>query len=226
MQKHNYILLVAFTICFVTLSFSQHRRYAIKNGIGIQAGITQYDISTDNFSTTKSDGWLGGMLATVDLPHRIYTVSFGMQLSDNKMEILGSASSDMSDVKAVEYKLMAVQVGFLFHLKVFDELIMLEAGPQIQYNSKLQLTSDTQENYFISGYNNLKANEIEDINKFNFNGVGGVSLGLGAIKIRAHYIHGFTNILNKLNDADFNTNLKAKFKGNQAMTAFSIVIVF
>lgn len=226
MQKRNYILLVVFTIAFVTLSFSQHRRYAIKNGIGVQAGITQYNISTDNFSTTKSDGWIGGMLATVDLPHRIYTVSFGMQLSDNKMDILGSASSDMSNVKALEYKLMAVQVGFMFHLKVFDELIMLEAGPQIQYNSKLELTSDTQENYFISGYNNLKANEIEDINQFNFNGVGGVSLGLGAIKIRAHYIHGFTNILNKLNDADFNTNLKAKFNGNQAMTAFSVVIVF
>ena len=226
MLKHKYTLLVVITISFVTLSFSQHRRYAIKNGIGVQIGITQYDIITDNFSTSKSDGWIGGLNATVELPHKPYTVSYGMKLSENNLEISGRPSELISSDETLEYKLMAVQLGFTFHLKIFDELIMLEAGPQIQYNSKLELKEDNQENYFINGYDTLRASEIEGISQFNFNGVCGVSLGLGAIKIRAQYIYGFTNILDKLNDASFNSTLKEKFKGNQSMTAFSVMITF
>ena len=34
------------------------------------------------------------------------------------------------------------------------------------------------------------------------------------------------NILDKLNDASFNSTLKEKFKGNQSMTAFSVMITF
>lgn len=226
MQKHKYILLVVLTIGFVTLSFSQHRRVAIKNGIGVQAGITQYDIITDNFATTKGDGWIGGLNATVDLPHKIYTVSYGMQFSENRFNISGRITDDVAGEEALEYKLKAVQLGFTFHLKLFDEIIMLEAGPQIQYNSKLELKNGNQENYYINGYDALRASEIENISQFNFNGMCGASLGLGAIKIRAQYIYGFTNIFDKLNDASFNSSLKEKFNGNQSMTAFSVVITF
>ena len=31
----------------------------------------------------KGDGWIGGMSATVGLPHKWYNVSYGMQLSEN-----------------------------------------------------------------------------------------------------------------------------------------------
>ena len=70
--KHPF-LLVALTACFVTNISAQ--AYKIKNGIAIQGGITQFDISTDNFVTKKGNGFIGGMAATVDLPHKWYTVS-------------------------------------------------------------------------------------------------------------------------------------------------------
>lgn len=53
MKKPKLHLLVAVSILFVTLGYAQHKRYAIKNGIGIQGGFTQFDIITDNFVTKK-----------------------------------------------------------------------------------------------------------------------------------------------------------------------------
>lgn len=226
MQKNKYILLVALTIGFVTLSFSQHTRYAIRNGIGIQGGLTQYDINTNNFTTHKSDGWTGALNATVDLPHKWYTVSYYMMISDNKVEIDGLNTQVSSIVKPMEYKLMAVQLGFNFHLKLIDQFLMLEAGPQLQYNSKLELQDKAFENYIVSGFNTLKASDIEDINNFNINGVLGVSAGFGAFRLRAQYIYGFLNMLNKLNDLDSNLRLNQKFKGHQSMFAFTAMIVF
>jgi len=81
------ILLVELTLCFVTTTHSQHKTFAIKNGIAIQDGLTQYDNNTHNFVTKKGNGFIGGMAATVDLPHKWYTVSYGMLLSENNIEI-------------------------------------------------------------------------------------------------------------------------------------------
>ena len=64
--------------------------YKIKNGIGLQGGITQYDILTDNFETKSGNsGFIGGMAASVDIPHKWYNVSYNIQFSQNHVEILG-----------------------------------------------------------------------------------------------------------------------------------------
>ena len=166
MQKHNYILLVALTMCFVTLSFSQHTRYNIQNGIGLQGGITQFDILTDNFQTQKGNGWIAGLNATVDLPHKWYTVSYSMLLSESNIEVYGVESMVSSVFKPIDYKLMAVQVGFTFHIKLIDQNLMLEVGPQLQYNSELQLKDESLQNYFIDGLDSITAHDIQSINKF------------------------------------------------------------
>ncbi|WP_412987434.1 hypothetical protein [Pontimicrobium sp. IMCC45349] len=226
MQKHKYILLVAFIVGFVTLSHSQHRRYAIKNGIGIQGGITQFDIITDNFETTASSGWIGGLNATVDLPHKWYTVSYSMLLSENNLEILGRMTDDVAGNEALEYKLMTVQVGFTFHTKIISDNLTIDIGPQLQYNGKMDLTNSTQESFYVNGYDNVLATDISEISQFNVNGMVGASLGFGAFKVRAQYIYGFTNMLNKLNDAEFAKGLNTKFKGNQSMIAVTAMLTF
>ena len=58
MNYIKHIVLVAFTISFVTLSNAQHRRYTRKNGFTLGGGITQFDINTNNFNTTAGNGWL------------------------------------------------------------------------------------------------------------------------------------------------------------------------
>jgi len=44
-------------------------------------GVTQFNIITDNFKTTKGNCWIGEMSATLAMPHKCYNASYGMQLS-------------------------------------------------------------------------------------------------------------------------------------------------
>ena len=226
MKKTNYLLLVAFCAAFVTLSHSQHRRYTIKNGFALGGGITQFDILTDNFNTSPGNGWLISASTTADIPHKWYNISFGMQLSENTIEIDGLQTGDnvIFSEQQLEYKLFAAQLSMLLHVKAIKNLLTIDLGPMLQYNGKLELQEDNQENLVI-GVDNVRfaAIELEDISQFNVNGVVGATLGFKFIKLRAQYIYGFTNMLNKLNDKNL---VSDNFKGNQSMLTFSALITF
>ena len=227
MQIRQFIILVALSIGFVTTSYSQRRGIInITNGIGIGGGLTQFDIQTDNFETKAGNGWIGGMAATLDLPHRWYTVSYGMQVSESNMEIMGR-SLPGSNLEPLEYKLMKVQAQFLFHLKLAQDYLMVDAGPMLQYNGELELKDSDQENYLIDGYSNLLAKDISDISKFNVNASIGATAGFNHFKLRVQYIYGLTNMFNKLNDQNLDTNPSNEtFKGNQSMLSFMAFIYF
>ncbi|SDR74174.1 hypothetical protein SAMN04515667_0515 [Formosa sp. Hel1_31_208] len=227
MQKKQFLLLVVCCIGFVTISVAQHKRYAIKNGIGIMGGITQFDIATDNFTTKSGSGFAGGMIATVDLPQKWYTVSYGLQFSQNAFEVTGRQSLTSFNTEQIEYQLMVAQLAFMLHAKVLSDNLTIDIGPQLQYNSELELDDDSQKNYIIDGYNALLAEDLSKISQFNVNGVLGASLGIGSFKLRAIYSYGFTNILNKLNDQNLTTTpASKKFKGNQNMLTFAVMITF
>ena len=227
MKKIQLSLLVALMLCFVTKSFAQHKNYDIQNGFGLFGGATQFDIITDNFETTKGDGWIGGMSATVDIPHKWYNASYGMQLSENNIGIAGNSNLDLT-TKEVEYTIFTAQIVFLWHAKIAGSYLTLDFGPMLQYNSDLELKDDQQENFIITNYNALTAKDITDISNFNVNGAVGLTAGFSFVKFKAHYIYGFMNSLNALNsnnDIDL-TGSNKKFKGNQSMLAFSAMITF
>lgn len=227
MQIKQFFLLVAICIGFVTSSFSQRRGMVnISNGIGLGGGLTQFDIKTDNFETKAGNGWIAGMAATLDLPHRWYTVSYGMQVSENNMDIMGR-SSLVAAPEPLEYKLMAVQAQFLFHAKLAKDYLMIDAGPMLQYNGELELKDSSQENYLIEGYSILTAQDVSDISKFNVNASIGATAGFNHFKLRVQYIYGLTNMFNKLNDQNLDATPSDKpFKGNQSMLAFMAFIYF
>ncbi len=52
-------------------------------------GVTKIDLTTDNFATSKGDGFIGGLSATVEIPHRWYNMSYGLHLSESTVSILG-----------------------------------------------------------------------------------------------------------------------------------------
>jgi len=57
--------------------------------------------------------------------------------------------------------------------------------------------------------------------------MAGISAGFGAFKIKAQYIYGFLNILDKLNDKNLNTGSTSDtFKGNQSMLVFAVMFSF
>jgi hypothetical protein len=224
MKKTKLFLLIVTAICFVSFSFAQN--YRIQNGIGLQGGITQFDILTDNFETQVNSGFIGGLSASVDLPHRWYNVSYNIQLSENNIDI--SASPFGSNVNEfVEYKMFTAQIAFLFHIKLISNNVTFDVGPMLQYNSELELKDDAKEGYNITGFQNLLTEDITKISNFNANGAVGLSAGFGSFRIRAQYVYGFTNILGKLNDEDLNVGINTdKFKGNQSLLAFTAILTF
>ncbi len=227
MKYNRLFLLVALMLCFVTKSFSQKGNFRISNGIGIIGGITQFDIDTDNFNTKSSNGFMGGLMATVDIPLRWYNVSFGMQLSENAIEISGRPDLISTQEAFVEYKMFAAQVAMLLHVKVIPNHFTIDFGPMLQYNGRLEFKDKNQEGYYINNYTNLLAQDITNISQFNFNGALGASLGIKNFKLKAQYVYGLTNILKKLEGQDIDTvGGDSRFKGNQTMLVLGAVLSF
>lgn len=228
MQNKKLTLLVVLFIGFVTLVQAQHKSYNIVNGFGIQGGITQFDIITNNFETKSGTGWMGGMSATVDIPHRWYNVSYSIQFSENNIDIFGKANNTITTDEPIEFKMYTAQVALLAHIKLIGSNLTLDAGPMLQYNSELELKNKDQSDYIITNYNNLIADDIKSINQFNFDGAVGITAGFDSFKVKAQYIYGFTNALNKLNNKNLDTtgSNESSFKGNQSILAFSAMFTF
>ncbi len=221
------ILLVALTVCFVTESFGQPRNYDINNGFGVFGGITKFDIQTDNFITTEGDGFMAGMTAMVDIPHKWYNMSYGMHMAENNINISGRTLQGGSDQEFIKYKIFTAQVALLMHIKPFQDFFTIDVGPMIQYNGKMELKDTAKESYYINNYTNLIASDITRISQFNFNGAVGATLGIKNFKIKAQYIYGITNILKKLEDQNLDTaGGDVRFKGNQTQLVLGAMICF
>lgn len=221
------ILFLIITFSFITESYSQRVNYRITNGFNIFGGISKYNIITDNFIVEQGDGFLGGAGATVDIPHRWYNISFGMQLSENHLKIEGRSGALTNDLASIEYKLFAAQIALLGHIKLIGNNLTIDAGPMLQYNGKMELKDKGQKAYYINNYSNLSATDITNISQFNINGAIGATAGLDFIRLKAQYIYGFTNILKKLNTANLDTSGNDKsFKGNQSMLVLGALICF
>lgn len=228
MNKRQLFILVALCIGFVTYVQGQIKSYNIVNGFGIQGGITQFDIITDNFETKRGTGWLGGMMATVDIPNRWYNVSYSIQFSENNIDIFGRSGLISLGNEPIEYKMYTVQVALLANIKIIKSNLTLDVGPMLQYNSELELNDKSQANHILTNYDNLTADEIRGINSFNIDGTVGLTAGYDSFKVRAQYIYGFTNALNKLNKKELDTSGSSEttFKGNQSILAFTAMFTF
>lgn len=227
MKNIKLFLLVAFILCFVTKSFSQHGRYDIHNGIDITGAITKFNINTDNFVTRQGDGFLFGLAGMVNLSHKWYNISVGLQFSQNTIGILGSSTGSSLDEGFIDYKLLVVQMPLLFHIKPIKNFCTIDLGPVIQYGDGLELKKTSNESYYVAGYDNVLASDITHISQLNINGLIGVSAGYRFVKLKAHYMHGFNNILEKLNSKDLDTTGgNANFKGNLNMLVLGVMFTF
>ena len=220
-MKKQLNLLVVILLLFVTNTFAQRPNYNIKNFIGLHGGITQFDIITDNFTTEKQNGFIAGLTGIVNVPHKWYDVSYGIQFSQNNLNILGGVT-DVDGDESLEYKLSAVQLALFMHAKILRQNLTIDFGPVIQANGFLELKDDAQEDYFVNGFDGLNAIDLRDISKFNINGAIGATAGLKNFRVRAQYQYGLTNMLRKLNDLDVDTD----FKGNQSQVIFTAMVLF
>ena len=215
------LLLVAINLLFVTTTNAQG--YRVQNGLGFYGGLTNYNIETSDFTTSNQNGWLIGAAAVVDLEHKWYNVSYNIQLAQNKLDISAFAVGTSQD-EFVNHKLFTTQIALLGHLKLIGKNLTIDAGPMIQYNGDLDIEDSSKENYIVSGYNTLTLKDLSEVSRFNVNGAIGVSAGFDRVSLRAQYIYGFTNMLNKLNKQNFAEN--SYFQGNQSMLVFSAMVTF
>ncbi len=229
MQFIRLILLVVISTTFVTNTNAQRRRphgtIPIVNGIGISGGLTQFDFQTDNFETKAGNGWAIAGSATVDLPHKWYNMSYMIQIAENNFGIAASPIP-LGPEEFLDYKIFTAQISLLMHVKLIGPYLTLDLGPMLQYNSELELKDSNKENYFVKNYDDLLlAKDITDISRFNIDGTVGISAGISHFRIKAAYIYGFLNSFNKLNDQDLTIGTNnQKFKGNQSMFVFSLMI--
>ena len=222
-MKNQLNLLVAITLLFVTNTFAQRPNYDIRNFIGLYGGITQFDITTDNFVTEKQNGWIAGLTGIVNVEHKWYDVSYGIQFSENNLNISGRMTDNVPGEESIKYKLSAAQLVLLMHAKIYRQNLAIDFGPVIQANGFLELKDKSQEDYYINGYDGLKAIDLRDISKFNINAAIGATAGFKHFRVRAQYQYGLTNILNKLNDLNIEGT---EFKGNQSQIIFTAIALF
>ncbi len=220
-MKNQLNLLVAILLLFVTQAFAQRPNYDIKNFIGLHGGITQFDIITDSFTTEKQNGFIAGLTGIVNVPHKWYDVSYGIQFSQNNLNILGGVT-DVDGDESLEYKLSAVQLALFMHAKILRQNLTIDFGPVIQANGFLELKDKAQEEYFVNGFDDLNAIDLRDISKFNINGAVGATAGFKHFRVRTQYQYGLTNMLRKLNDLDVDTD----FKGNQSQVILTAMVLF
>lgn len=223
-MSYKNLLCVIFSLLLFQQSFSQ-RNYEDYNRLGVQGGISLFDIATSDFSTKQAEGFFVGF-TTRGAFRNSFDIVYGINFLSSEVGILahdpGNPSGILSE-QYVDYAIQAVQLNFLASYNIVKHHLSLEAGPILHVNSKMKLKSDRHEHYIIDGYSALRAEDLQDISVINFRLMGGITAGLESFRLSAQYQYGVTNMLEKLNDQNLE---KKNFKGNSGTIILALIVYF
>jgi len=217
---------VTFTLLF-TLNIHAQRNFDSYNRLGLQAGMTMFDINTTDLTTRRGEGFMGGFTTRGSF-YEAFDLIYGINFFSNNIEILAVNAGGINPQpieEYLDYSLQAVQINFLGSLNIVKHHLSLEFGPVLNVNGKLKLKDeDTYGNYILDNDDLiLRANQIEDISKVNFRVMGGLTVGLESFRLWGQYQYGVTNMLKNLNDKGLP---KTDFKGNSSTLIFGLVFYF
>tara|TARA_A100000171_G_C2140463_1_gene155208 strand:+ start:12213 stop:12890 length:678 start_codon:yes stop_codon:yes gene_type:complete len=222
----KFLLFVTLTGLIYSTSFAQ-RNYDEYNRLGIQGGISFFDINTSNFVTEQQTGFGAGFTTRGSFRGNLDLI-YGLTFFSNKVGVLGSnlAASPL-EKQFITYTIPNVQVNFLGSYNIIKHHFSLEFGPILNVNGKMKVDSPNLENYLLEGYTTLRAQDIEDISPINVHLMGGATVGLESFRLSAHYQYGVTNMLNKLNDKNIEKPSDGgEFKGNSGTIVVLAVVYF
>jgi hypothetical protein len=217
---------VTFTLLFTFTSLAQ-RNFDSYNRLGLQAGMTLFDINTSDLTTRQSAGFMGGFTTRGSF-YESFDLIYGINFFSNNIEILAVNAGGINPQRIeeyLEYSVQAVQINFLGSFNIVKHHFSLEFGPVLNVNGKLKLKDeDTYGNYILDNDDLiLRANQIEDISKVNFRVMGGLTAGLENFRLWAQYQYGVTNMLKNLNDKGLP---KTDFEGKSSTLIFGAVLYF
>lgn len=212
------LLVVTVATLFIQQSFAQ-RNYDEYNRLGLQAGISFTDITTSNFTTEQGSGFIGGFTSRGSF-RGIFDLIYGLNFVSAKVGILAQNSGQ--DV-FVTYTVQGAQINFLGSLNIVKHHLSIEFGPVLNVNGKLRLNSESQENYLLDGFEELKAGDIQDIGPINFHIAGGITAGMEDFRVYGQYQYGVTNMLGGLNDNGLEED---DFEGHMSILTVGAVFYF
>ncbi|MEN9322776.1 MAG: hypothetical protein RL699_556 [Bacteroidota bacterium] len=213
-------LALLFSFGFLTITHAQYG-YRDGNRIGLSAGITQLGLSTSNFMTKPSSGWMGGLSVRGNY-YNNFSMIFGMQFTESHFTIASKTSTFQN--RETPFKVMGAQIRLLLSYNIVKDHVSLDFGPVLQVNDKLKIKT-TDENNSLSG-TNLVAQDILDVTKVNGNLYLGISAGNKRVRAVAFYQYGVNNFLNHLNqnDALLTKNLGRKFDGHLGLLSAQLLV--
>ena len=227
MSLKNLIIVTLF-LSFSTLQ-AQHVREEY-NFLGIQGGVTLFDVKTDNFNTEQGTGFYAGFVTHGDF-YNNFDLEYGITFFQNEIGIYGRRFNGpiaTSDAKYIPFTISGAQVKFLGSLNIITHYLSVDFGPILSVNGKMKLKHEQDNDYILEGYTTVTGEDISQVSPIHFHLAGGITAGLKHFRLNAQYQYGVTNFFNRLNDQD---GLQAEkpeggFKGNTSLILLGGYIFF
>lgn len=229
MQLFTRIMVLVFIMGTTYLSHAQHN-YGDYNRIGIYGGYTFFDVTTSDFNTQQREGFIAGF-TTRGAFYNDFDLVYGINFANSQVGVLGSEvipslginGRQVINTQYIDYTIQSAQLTLLGSYNIIMHHLSIEAGPILNVNGKLKLDSNQFEDFVIDGYDQLRADEIQDISKVNLHLAGGISAGIEQFRVSAQYQYGVTNTLNSLND---NNLENSNFDGHSSLISFAATFYF
>ncbi len=201
-------------LALFTLPVLGQRDLHDSNRIGINGGVNQFDLMTDNFKTAPGTGWQAGLSMRGNF-YNDFDMVYGIQFSENNFTVETMAGPVAEDV---QYTIPSAQISLLLSYKFIENHLSMEFGPMLQVSGKMKM-DESDEGNIVSG-TDLLAGDIADTSRFNLFPTIGITAGVKHIRLNVMYQYGVTNILGALNQDDLGVN----FKGNAGILSGSIIV--
>ncbi|MES2240825.1 MAG: PorT family protein [Bacteroidota bacterium] len=208
-------LLLSF--CFLLFSIFSFAQYGYRdaNRIGINVGVNQFTLNTNNFQTKAGNGWNAGLSVRGNF-YDNWDMVYAIQFSENNFSV--QTDQLVFGKEYVDYKLPSGQISLQLSYAIIDNHLSIEFGPLVQVNGKFKIDAE-KENNVISG-TTLLAKDITDIGKFNFYPTVGITAGAKHFRLNVSYQYGISNMLGNLNSK----NLGYHFKGNPGILNGNVIL--
>tara|TARA_R110002020_G_scaffold288220_2_gene503693 strand:- start:298 stop:975 length:678 start_codon:yes stop_codon:yes gene_type:complete len=219
------VLLISILFLSSFTIYAQRNSNVQNNRLGIQGKYSMLSLDTDNFNTSSGEGFTAGF-TTRGAFYNNFDLIFGVDFFQSDLGIAAKPTLASTAVEDLKYKIIGAQVNILASYLIAGENFTIEAGPVLMINSKMQLDDSGSNNYIIDGYTNLKAEEIEEISRFNVNALVGLSAGFPGFRATVNYQYGLLNTLSRLENEDLDQQDPAAtdFKGNLGIISAGLVI--
>lgn len=219
--------IILLPILFFSLSSQAQRRGGSGdsyNKLGVQVGVTHGGINTDNFNTSNTTGFMGGLTTRSNVWNN-FLVVYGVNFYSMNTGIMGHAQGS-DQFTEIDFKTTGVQLNLFAGHKIIKENLSIEAGPILQINSKWEVDNQYQD-HLIEDYA-IVAKDLEEVSKVNLNVAASLSMGIRNLKLWLQYQYGVTNFLEHLNETDLKNKdpRAADLEGHLGLATAGVVFYF